>query len=86
MNAVAERSAKTIRTDCTDHMLIARDRHLRVVLEQYAEHYNSGRIHQGHGLNLRAPLDDPNVVQFPAQRITRTKILGGLINEYETAA
>jgi transposase InsO family protein len=86
MNAFAERWVKTIRTECTDRKLITSDRHLRVVLEQYAEHYNAGRTHQGHGLNLRAPLDDPNVVPFPAQRITRTKILGGLINEYETAA
>ena len=86
MNAFAERWVKTIRTECTDRMLIASDRHLRVVLEQYAEHYNSGRTHHGHGLNLRAPLHDPNVVSFPAPRITRTKILGGLINKYETAA
>ena len=86
MNAFAERWVKTIRTECTDRMLIASDRHLRVVVEQYAEHYHSGRTHQGHGLNLRAPLDDPNVVPFPAQRITRTKILGGLINEYDAAA
>ena len=67
-------------------MLIVGDRHLRIVLEQYTEHYNTGRSHQGHGLNLRAPLDDPNVSPFPAHRITRTKILGGLINEYDAAA
>jgi putative transposase len=54
--------------------------------DQYTEHYNKGRSHQGHGLNLRAPLDDPTVIPFPAQRIIRTKILGGLINEYDTAA
>ena len=29
-------------------------------------------------MNLRASLDDPNVIPLPAQRITRTKILGGL--------
>jgi putative transposase len=67
-------------------MPIIGDRHLRVVLEQYTEHYNAGRSHQGHGLNLHAPLDDPNVIPFPAHRITRTKILGSLINEYDTAA
>jgi hypothetical protein len=43
------------------------------------------RTYQGHGLDLRAPLDDPDIVPFPAHRITRTKILGGLINEYDTA-
>ena len=86
MNAFAERWVKTVRAECTDRMLIVGDRHLRVVLDRYAEHYNTGRSHQGHGLNLRAPLDDPNVIPFPAQRITRTKILGGLINEYDAAA
>jgi hypothetical protein len=86
MNAFAERWVKTLRAECTDRTLIAGEHHLRVVLERYAEHYNAGRSHQGHGLNLRAPLDDPNVIPFPAQRITRTKILGGLINEYDTAA
>jgi putative transposase len=55
MNAFAERWVKTIRTECTDRMLIAGDRHLRVVLEQYAEHYNSGRTHRGHWLNPRDP-------------------------------
>jgi putative transposase len=86
MNAFAERWAKTVRAECIDRMLIAGDRHLRAVLEQYAEHYNAGRSHQGQGLSLRAPLDDPDVIPFPAQRITRTKILGGLINEYDAAA
>ena len=86
MNAFAERWVKTIRAECTDRMLIVGDRHLRIVLEQYTEHYNAGRSHQGRGLGLRAPLDDPHVIPFPAQRITRTKILGGLTNEYDIAA
>ena len=86
MNAFAERWVKTVRAECTDRMLIAGDCHLRVVLDQYTEHYNKGRSHQGHGLNLMAPLDDSTVIPFPAQRITRTKILGGLINEYDAAA
>ena len=51
-------------------------------------HYNAGRSHQGDGMYLRAPDDDPNVIPFPAQtdRIRRERLLGGLINEYETAA
>jgi len=86
MNAFAERCVKTVRAECTDRMLITGGRHLRAVLNRYTEHYNAGRSHQGEGLNLRAPLDDPNVISLPAHRITRTKILGGLINEYDTAA
>ena len=47
-------------------MLITSDRHLRIVLDQYTEHYNTRRTHQGDGLDLRAPLNDPDVILFPA--------------------
>ena len=83
MNAYAERWVKTIRAECTDRLLIAGQRHLHVVLTEYMQHYNAGRAHRS--LALRAP-DDANVIPFPAHRITRNKILGGLISEYEPAA
>jgi len=88
MNAIAERFVGTVRRECTDRMLIASRRQLRVVLDQYIAHYNAGRSHQGDGMSLRAPDDDPNVIPFPAQadRISRKRVLGGLINEYEHAA
>jgi transposase InsO family protein len=88
MNAFAERRVKTVRTECTDRMLIVGERHLRTVLDAYVEHYNAGRSHQGDELHLRAPDDDRNVIAFPAQthRIRRRTVLGGLINEYEQAA
>jgi putative transposase len=68
-------------------MLIAGERHLRAVLDQYVSHYNAGRSHQGARLGLRAPDDDPNVIPFPvpASRIRRKSVLCGLINEYEAA-
>jgi hypothetical protein len=67
-------------------MLIAGERHLRVVLKEYATHYNSGRAHRS--LDLRAPEDDPHVIPFPVpfDRIRRREILGGLISQYEPAA
>ncbi|MFB7575698.1 hypothetical protein [Streptomyces sp. NPDC056165] len=54
----------------------------------YVAHYNGGRSHQGTGLSLRGPDDDPNVIPFPirAGRTRRIPVLGGLINEYEAAA
>ncbi|WP_370382908.1 integrase core domain-containing protein [Catenulispora sp. GAS73] len=66
MNAIAERFVGTIRRECTDRILIACQRHLRVVLDQYIAHYNSGRSHQDHGMSLPSPDDDPNVIPFPA--------------------
>jgi hypothetical protein len=76
-----------VRAECTDRLLIAGERHLRTVLGEYVDHYNSGRSHQGRNMSLRAP-DDANVIPFPtpADRIRRQTILGGLINEYQTAA
>jgi len=54
------------------------------VLEEYVEHYSTHRAHRA--LNLRAPADAVNVVPFPAARIARRSILGGLVSEYEETA
>jgi len=45
-------------------------------------------FNHGEGLSLRAPDDDMNVIPAPTRvdRIRRKHVLGGLINEYETAA
>jgi len=88
MNAIAERFVGSVRRECTDRILITSEHHLRVVLDQYVAHYNAGRSHQGDGMILRAPDDNPNVISFPAQtdQIRRKRVLGGLINEYEAAA
>ncbi|MGW2936610.1 integrase core domain-containing protein [Streptomyces sp. NPDC001156] len=84
MNAHAERFIRTARAECTDRLLIYNEQHLRRVLAEYAGHYNSGRPHRA--LQLRAPADDPDVIPFPAQRIQRHDILGGLIHEYRNTA
>ena len=88
MNAYAERFVRTARAECTDRLLIAGERHLRVVLSEYIGHYNTGRSHQGKGMGLRAPDDNPDVIAFPgpAARIQRRARLAGLINEYRQAA
>jgi len=88
MNAYAERFVRTVRAECTDRMLIAGERHLHTVLSEYIAHYNTGRSHQGHGMSLCAPDDDPAVIAFPvpATRIRRCIRLAGLINEYRQAA
>jgi hypothetical protein len=88
MNAYAERFVRTIRVECTDRMLIIGEEHLRAILTEYISHYNTGRSHQGKGMELRAPDDDPDVIvlPIPATRIQRRTRLAGLINEYQAAA
>jgi hypothetical protein len=88
MNAIAERFVRTARAECTDQMLIAGEQHLRTILADYIGHYNTGRSHQGNGMDLRAPDDDPDLIAIPvpAARIQRRTRLAGLINEYQRAA
>ena len=88
MNAYAERFVRTARAECTDRMLIAGERHLRAILADYISHYNTGRSHQGHGMDLRAPDDEPDLIAtpVPATRVRRRTRLAGLINEYRQAA
>jgi hypothetical protein len=87
-NAIAERFVRTVRAECTDRMLIIGERHLHAALPEYVKHYNTGRIHQGHDMRLRAPDDSPDIIPFPApaDRIRRKSVLGGLINDYKAAA
>ena len=87
-NASAERWVRTVRAECTDRMLIVSERHLRVVLDRYAAHYNHHRLHRAR--NLRPPDCHQNVLGAstspPVTSISRRSVLGGLINEYERAA
>jgi putative transposase len=45
-NAIAERWLGSARRECTDRMLVAGERHLRMVLGEYADHYNAHRPHR----------------------------------------
>ncbi|MFB9209492.1 integrase core domain-containing protein [Nonomuraea spiralis] len=83
-NGYAERWIRTVRAECTDRMLIYDDRHLRSVLNEYAEHYNAHRPHQSR--QQRPPDQDEDVVVPLEGRIQRRKVLSGAINEYHRAA
>jgi putative transposase len=45
-NCFAERFVLTVRTELTDRIPIFGERHLRIVLAQYAAHYNGRRPHR----------------------------------------
>ncbi|MEV5432599.1 hypothetical protein [Streptomyces sp. NPDC052701] len=91
MNAIAERFVRTVRAGCAGRMLTGGECHLRTALDHHDHHVahcDGGRSHQGAGLSLRAPADDPNAIPFPARagRTRRAPVPGGPINECEAAA
>jgi putative transposase len=87
-NAYAERWVRTVRARVTDRVLIAGQRYLRAVLDEYVAHYNQHRPHRAR--NLRPPDSDDitttPVTDLATARIRRHKVLGGPIHEYERAA
>ena len=83
-NCYAERWVRTVRSECTDRMLIYNEEHLRRVLRRYADDYNGHRPHQSR--QQRPPDHDTPVVVRPGTPVQLQKVLGGIINEYYTAA
>jgi putative transposase len=68
-NAYAERFVLTARTEVTDQMLIFGERHLRIVMAQYARHYNGRRPHRA--LHLQPPRPDHPVADLSQEQIKR---------------
>jgi putative transposase len=83
-NCYAERWIRTARAECTDRLLIYNERHLRLVLGEYAGHYNQHRPHQSR--QQRPPDYDDQPNPRPDLPIHRREVLGGVINEYYQAA
>ena len=84
-NAIAERWVGSARRECTDRMLVAGERHLRLILGEYADHYNSHRPHRSR------QQEPPTGRAHPPAEVTGTRVLrrdrlGGLIHEYSQVA
>ncbi|MEU1628475.1 integrase core domain-containing protein [Streptomyces sp. NPDC020096] len=82
-NPHAERFIRSVREECTDHLLIFDRGHAEKILHEYARHFNSHRPHQGR--SQLAPHDDPNVIPLPPARLARQQAVAGMINEYRRA-
>jgi transposase InsO family protein len=88
-NAICERLVGALRRELLDRTLIASERHLRRMLDEYTRHYNGHRPHwtldqQPPAAEEHAPV--PPVTDLTGHRVRRSPILGGLIHEYHHAA
>jgi transposase InsO family protein len=81
-NAFAERWVRTVRTECTDKVLVFSRRHLEEVLREYVRHYNEARPHRA--LALAQPVARP--APRASGKVVRRDVLGGVIHEYDRAA
>jgi putative transposase len=83
MNAHCERIIRTQRSEMSDHVLILNEPHAREILGRYRRHYNEHRHHQSrHHLPPDIDQNPATVHDLDARRVLRTRVLGGLINEY----
>jgi len=84
-NAFAERWVRTLRHELLDRTIIWNEQQLRLLLDEYLEHYNTHRPHRS--LHQRAPDDGDDIAAIgPCHPIRRDTTCGGLINEYRHAA
>ena len=84
-NAIAERWIASARRECLDRMLIIGGRHLRLVLDEYTDHYNLHRPHWAPQQGPPAGRPHPPAIGASARLLRRDR-LGGLIREYSQAA
>ena len=76
-NGFTERLIGSIRRECSDHVIVLGEEHLRRILKSYADYHNGVRTHRS--LNKDAP------VSRPVQRsgvISSHALLGGLHHRY----
>jgi putative transposase len=83
-NAIAERFIGTLRRECLDHLLITRPRHLKQVLQEFIEHYNTHRPHRS--LDQHVPAGRTPPPSGTTVQPLRRDRLGGLVHEYVQVA
>ena len=83
-NAIMERWIGSLRRELLDRILILNARHLRRVLAEYEDHFNTHRPHRS--LDQAAPLRALPQPEKADIKITRRDRLGGVIHEYQQVA
>ncbi len=82
LNAFAERFVRSIKEECLSRVVVLGERHLRLLVREYVEHYHRERNHQGLGNQL---LSEPPPLK-PDADVRRHRRVGGLLNYYHREA
>ena len=77
-NSYSARWIRSVRQACLDYILLINETHLRRMLNEYLNHFNCWRPHQG--LEQQAPIPRPE----PATtgKVNKRQVLGGINNDY----
>jgi putative transposase len=87
-NSVCERLGGTLRRECLDFLIPFNERHLKLILKSWINHFNRGRPHMSLGPGIPAPAQPPppengSRHSIAARHVILNKpILGGLHHEY----
>jgi hypothetical protein len=87
-NSICERMIGALRRELPGRLLVVNERHLRQVLTEYLQHYNTARPHRALGqlTPAQAGSQRPDPVNLAEHKIRRKQVLGGLTSEYYIAA
>ena len=83
LNAYAERFVRSVKSECLAKIIPLSERHLRMAVKEYTEHYHIGRNHQGLDNELieksSRPIDEGSAVDCRER-------LGGILKYYHRRA
>ena len=77
-NAFAERWIRSVREECLDKVLMINQAHLRRVLREYSEFFNTARPHQG----LDQQIPNPKISHETSGPVRCRHVLGGILHNY----
>ncbi|MEN1705334.1 MAG: integrase core domain-containing protein [Planctomycetota bacterium] len=84
LNAHMERWIRSIKNECLDHFIVFGEKHLRYLVDEYVDYYNTVRPHQGIGNETIPRLK--LVTDEPLGEVVCETRLGGLLKHYRRAA
>ena len=77
-NSFAERWIRSAREECLDKLLIINQAHLRRVMLEYIDFFNTARPHQG--IDQQIPI--PKINRKTTRPVRCRHVLGGILNDY----